>query len=108
MAHNHQDTGSNPVLATKETKMSQEEELIDLNKMNQKELLIYTYREVQKINETISKNEKITYERYKETEERMSALELSNATNKGVRMGLGIAATIISIVSLAVALADKF
>lgn len=88
--------------------MSQEEELIDLNRMSQKDLLMQTYREVQKINETISKNEKIADQKIGALEKRMIEMELSNATNKGVRMGLGIAATILSIVSLAVALADKF
>ena len=108
MAHNHQVAGSNPVLATKIAAMSQEEELIDLNRMSQKDLLMQTYREVQKINETISRNEKATDIKISKLETRMAEMELSNATNKGIRMGLGIAATILSIVSLAIAVADKF
>lgn len=94
--------------------MSQEEELIDLNRMSHKDLLMQTYREVQKINATIDKNEKLidtklksASERTGALEERMATLELSNATNKGIRMGLGIAATILSIAALTISIADK-
>lgn len=75
----------------------EKEELIDLNKMGQRDMLTHLYRDVQSIKASIDIDQKVT-------DQRIGRLERSEAENKGVRLGLALAVTILSLSAFAVSI----
>lgn len=84
--------------------MSQSDDVIDFNKINQKELLMHVYREVNSIKDQLRERDQKSEGKATDLELRVRTIEERNATEKGIRLGLGLAATVISIAALTVSL----
>lgn len=70
--------------------LTDKDELIDPSKMTQREMLLHVYRAVAKIELSIAEDRK-------DVQQRLKTLEDSDSQKKGVRIGLSIAVTILSI-----------
>lgn len=87
---------------------SELDEAIDLSKRTPKELMIKTYEEIQDLKKALTIHERSQNTKVEKLDKRLTDLELLAATNKGVRLGLSLAVTILSIAALAISVISAF
>lgn len=86
----------------------QRDEKIDPNSLTQKEMIIQLYGDVKSIKSSMAADQTVRSTTNKEFDLRLKALENDAATNKGVRIGLSLAVTILSVTAVAISVAAAF